>query len=105
MLYPAELLAHTNIFSFFCIAGDCSVCRLGGRCSIQLSYWRIFTYRAIVTENSESVNKIREIFSSAGHILSGDPKEVDAMTEETNKIPQDLDDWIFSDEEYQPSQR
>ena len=47
--------------------------RLGGGCSIQLSYWCVFDYRAIVTENSECVNKIREIFSQQGHILSRRP--------------------------------
>ena len=40
-LYPIELLALIQIFTFFEFTGSSSFHRLGGRCSIQLSYWRI----------------------------------------------------------------
>ena len=71
-LYPTELLAH------------------------------IFRNLNIVTENSETVNKIRVIFSHGAHILSG--KEVIAVNENQN-TNRDLDDLIFEDEDYAPSQR
>ena len=53
-----------------------------------------------------TVNKIREIFPPFVHILSGRPNGEEASTvNDTHNSEYDLDDWIFQDEEYQPSQR
>ena len=69
--------------------------RLGGERSILLSYGRICGF--IVTKKRESVNRKRQVFWLAGHIL--------VNSEPEGRIVMDIDDMIFAEEESQISQR
>ena len=79
--------------------------RLGGGRSILLSYWRICNYRYIVSKLLVGVNIFRWIFSSSAHILSGKSCERRTEMKETDNVHADLDDMIFDEEEYYPSDR
>ena len=42
--YPLRYQGLCTMFNFFAIFGGCSYFRLGGRCSVQLSYWRVCNF-------------------------------------------------------------
>ena len=63
------------------------------------------SYRNIVTKNFQTVNKTRGIFSNLGHILSSSLFERRIGMPENDENYADVDDLIFQDEEYSPSER
>ena len=77
MLYPTELLVH-----------------------IQLGY------PCIVAEKRFSVNKLPHIFCPMEHILSGRLRlEGGSAVRETDDSTVDLEDLLFEDEDWHPSER
>ena len=77
--------------------------RLGGGCSIQLSYWGITNklYRKKLRTSTENLHILR----NALHILSGRPQKGGSNVRESDDPNTDLEDLIFDEEAGGPSQR
>ena len=62
-------------------------------------------YPDIVPKKRLAVNQFRHIFCMPHHILSGRPQGRGSKMLETDDPYADLDDLIFDQEEYHPSER
>ena len=83
--------------------------RLGGGCSIQLSYWRMFhsiVQNILLCVNCKSHDSFRFIFRGPKHILLGLQKMKGGTSmRQTNDPYADLDDLIFDEDAGGPSER
>ena len=78
--------------------------RLGGGRSIQLSYWRIFTF-GIVAKKIFGVNRISGYFSDSFAYITRSGFERSGIVKESNDPYADLDDLIFGEGDGLPSER
>ena len=81
--------------------------RLGGGCSIQLSYGDIYSDNfLILTKNFHSVKKIQHLFHRHPHIIAQCPKRKGGtpMYKDSEGF-EDLDDLIFDRNDGGPSER
>ncbi len=83
--------------------------RLGGGCSIQLSYWRVFhsiVQNILLCVNRKSGDSFRFIFLLSTHILLRlQKKKGGTCMRQTNDPNADLDDLIFDEDAGGPSER
>ena len=98
---PAEirqdfLLAHPRGF-------EPPTCRLGGGCSIQLSYGCIF--QDIISVSCPSVNESEYIFLPVAYTVGNNFWKGERTMDDNEQQQQDVDDLIFEGEVWTPSER
>ena len=90
------LLAHPRGF-------EPPTCRLGGGCSIQLSYGCILS--DIISAERHSVNESGYIFLPETYTVGNDFWKGERTMDDNEQQQQDVDDLIFEGEEWKPSDR